>query len=51
MEDEIVNITSQMNYRTLALKPEQYDDKENRLMLAFVSEEPVRRDFGYEVID
>ena len=51
MEDEIVNITSQMNYRTLALKPEQYDDKENRLSLAFVSEEPVRRDFGYEVID
>ena len=40
-----------MNYRTLSLRPDHYDDKEKRLSLAFVSEEPVRRDFGYEVID
>lgn len=41
---------SDLNYRTLELRPDHYDEKENRLMLAFVSEEPVRRDFGYEVI-
>ncbi len=40
-----------LNYRTLELRADEYDEKENRLMLAFVSEEPVRRDFGYEVID
>ena len=51
MEDEKVNTTTGMNYRTLSLRPDHYDDKEKRLSLAFVSEEPVRRDFGYEVID
>ena len=51
MEDEKVNITTGMNYRNLSLSPDHYDDKEKRLSLAFVSEEPVRRDFGYEVID
>ena len=35
----------------MSLRPDHYDDKEKRLSLAFVSEEPVRRDFGYEVID
>ena len=42
---------SEMHYRTLEMRPNHYDDKEKRLSLAFVSEEPVRRDFGYEVID
>ena len=42
---------SEMHYRTLEIRPGHYDDKEKRLSLAFVSEEPVRRDFGYEVID
>ena len=51
MEDEKVNTTTGMNYRTFEIRPGHYDDKEKRLSLAFVSEEPVRRDFGYEVID
>ena len=51
MEDEKVNITTGMNYRTFEVRPGHYDDKEKRLSLAFVSEEPVRREFGYEVID
>ena len=38
-----------MNYRTFEIRPGHYDDKEKRLSLAFVSEEPVRREFGYEV--
>ena len=42
---------SEMHYRTLEIRPGHYDDKEKRLSLAFVSEEPVRREFGYEVID
>ena len=42
---------SEMYYRTLEIRPGHYDDKEKRLSLAFVSEEPVRREFGYEVID
>ena len=50
MEDEILNTTSELNYRTLELRADEYDEKENRLSMAFVSEEPVRRDFGYEVI-
>ena len=42
---------SELQYRTLELRADEYDEKENRLSMAFVSEEPVRRDFGYEVID
>ena len=42
---------SEMHYRTLEIRPGHYDDKEKRLSLAFVSEEPVRREFGYDVID
>ena len=51
MKDKNLNNTSKLNYRTLELRADEYDEKENRLSIAFVSEEPVRRDFGYEVID
>ena len=40
-----------MNYRTLRFVLVITMTKKKRLSLAFVSEEPVRRDFGYEVID
>ena len=49
MENEKVNM--QLVQELCELRPDHYDDKEKRLSLAFVSEEPVRRDFGYEVID
>ena len=40
-----------MNYRTLELRADDYDEKENRLLMAFVSEKPVYWEFVYEVID
>ena len=36
-----------MNYRTLELRADDYDEKENRLSMAFVSEKPVYWDFVY----
>ena len=45
------NTTPEINYRILALRSEHSYYKENRLMLAFVIEKPVCRDFDYEVID
>ena len=33
MEDEKVNITTGMNYRTFVARPDHYDDKEKRLSL------------------
>ena len=45
------NTTPEINYRILALRSEHSNNKENRLMLAFVIEKPVSRDIDYVVID
>ena len=53
MEIERLNNTfeQEMQYRSVEIRAEDLNVDELRLSLTFVSEEPVMRSFGYEVID